>query len=245
MKKTLASTLLLIGLCAVSAFTGCTSTTQTSVTPPATNADGTVTASATNIVVVQALDMNEVTNIISGLLPVGINALVAKEPQATVYLNDFATVVETFAGGGKFDPVDLTAAIASAKVNELNTPEANALIQAVVSFYRLEYGSRIAPQINKSQAATDAVSVLQAIAGAIRTAIPKPTASLSPDMQRIVERDSEIYLGVYLGMIAERNRKDGGVMMFSATSGELLRWISYQEFWDVYVNKTKPEYASK
>ena len=53
--------------------------------------------------------------------------------------------------------------------------------------------------------------------------------------------DGTNYLGVYLGMIAERQR-DGSVAMVSANYGTVLRWISYDEFKAVYVAKTRPEY---
>jgi len=58
---------------------------------------------------------------------------------------------------------------------------------------------------------------------------------------KVVKRDGNAVLGVYLGMIAERV-PGNSVMMFSATSGECLRWISYDEFKAVYVDKTRKEY---
>jgi hypothetical protein len=92
---------------------------------------------------------------------------------------------------------------------------------------------------------------------------------LSQLAKTIHNRDGTNFIGQYLGMIAEwdgstsvykpkvdakgspifgetgtmvPNMKPQGVMMFSATSGELLRWISYEEFRQVYVLKTRPEY---
>lgn len=89
---------------------------------------------------------------------------------------------------------------------------------------------------------------------------------------KIAARDGTNFLGVYMGMIAEwdgqtsryhpptnyiggptglsfadqgwmeSNAHPQGVMMFSATSGELLKWISYEDFRDIFVLKTKPEY---
>jgi hypothetical protein len=55
------------------------------------------------------------------------------------------------------------------------------------------------------------------------------------------KRDGTNCIGVYLGMIAEHDGK-GAVMMYSATSGELLKWITYSDFRDIFVLKTKPEY---
>lgn len=64
-----------------------------------------------------------------------------------------------------------------------------------------------------------------------------------------VKNNGTNILGIYLGMIALYNtgtNGEGGVGMFSATTGEMLRLISYDEFKAVYVDKTKPEYpASK
>jgi hypothetical protein len=71
------------------------------------------------------------------------------------------------------------------------------------------------------------------------------------------KRDGANFLGVYMGMIAEldgvtkhydakNNRMYGsfpqGVMMFSAASGECLKWISFDDFKAIFVDKTKPEY---
>jgi hypothetical protein len=53
--------------------------------------------------------------------------------------------------------------------------------------------------------------------------------------------DGTNYIGVYLGMIAEHDGHDG-VEMFSASSGELLKRISFQDFQAIFVDKTKPEY---
>lgn len=71
-----------------------------------------------------------------------------------------------------------------------------------------------------------------------------------PLADKIAKRDGTNFLGVYLGMIALRY--DGviwpstnishSVYMYSATSGQLLRFISQEEFQAVYVLKTKPEY---
>lgn len=80
---------------------------------------------------------------------------------------------------------------------------------------------------------------------------------MTPLAVKVQKRDGTNFLGVYLGMIAEWDgwtnefnfngeRKPGppfqGVMMFSATSGELLKWISAQDFTNIFVLKTQPEY---
>lgn len=61
------------------------------------------------------------------------------------------------------------------------------------------------------------------------------------DLARIQKRDGTNFIGVYLGMIAEHDGK-GSVQMFSATSGQLLKWISYEDFKAIFVDKTKSEY---
>lgn len=63
-------------------------------------------------------------------------------------------------------------------------------------------------------------------------------------LAKVLKRDGTNVLGVYLGMIAER-LPDGSVQMFSATSGELLKWIDYSNFNAIFVLKTKPEYPTK
>lgn len=77
----------------------------------------------------------------------------------------------------------------------------------------------------------------------------KPTSQfLAGDslVATVQKRDGTNFIGVYMGMIAEwdgnTSRHPQGVQMFSATSGQLLKWISYEDFRDIFVLKTKPEY---
>ena len=48
------------------------------------------------------------------------------------------------------------------------------------------------------------------------------------------------YLGIYDGMIAGKDTS-GTVEMFSSTSGELLKKMSYEDFRAIFVLKTKAE----
>jgi hypothetical protein len=91
-------------------------------------------------------------------------------------------------------------------------------------------------------------------------------------VEKIRKRDGTNFLGVYMGMIAEwdgwtsryhpptnylgglrfadegwmeSNAFPQGVMMFSATSGQLLKWISAEDFTNIFVLKTQPEYPSQ
>ncbi len=91
-------------------------------------------------------------------------------------------------------------------------------------------------------------------------------------VEKIRQRDGTNYIGVFMGMIAEwdgctsryhpptnyiggvsglefadegwmeTNAHPQGVMMFSATSGELLKWISAESFTNIFILKTQPEY---
>lgn len=99
------------------------------------------------------------------------------------------------------------------------------------------------------------------------TGIPDP--NWTPLAKKIWQRDGTNFLGVYLGMIAEwdgntsvykpsldangqpifggtgtmvSNSIPQGVMMFSDTTGECLKWISYKDFKDIFVLKNRPEY---
>lgn len=64
-----------------------------------------------------------------------------------------------------------------------------------------------------------------------------------PLYDKIKVRDGTNCLGLYEGMIAERSGwADGSVEMFSATSGECLKWIPATDFTNIFVTKTKPEY---
>lgn len=100
----------------------------------------------------------------------------------------------------------------------------------------------------------------------------KPTSQfLTGDslIAMVQKRDGTNFIGVYMGMIAEwdgstsvfvpetdangqpvyggnghmvPNMKPQGVQMFSATSGEMLKWIPYEDFRDIFVLKIKSEY---
>ena len=78
-----------------------------------------------------------------------------------------------------------------------------------------------------------------------------PETKTKPLAEKIAKRDGTNYLGVYMGMIAEwdgwKTNYTGsvtsqGVMMFSATSGELLKWISAEDFTNIFILKNRPEY---
>lgn len=74
-------------------------------------------------------------------------------------------------------------------------------------------------------------------------AVSRPAATLTREQEiaAVAKEYGTNYLGVHLGMIAVRD-KVGSVQLYSATSGQLLRWISYAEFRDVYILKIRPEY---
>src|SRR5438132_256235 len=99
----------------------------------------------------------------------------------------------------------------------------------------------IKTNIRTAMALAVACSVLLGCKYSTPQTTAKRAASEYPLAAKIAQRDGTNYIGVYLGMIAEHDGR-GGVMMYSATSGEWLRWISLAEFRDVYVLKTKPEY---
>lgn len=63
---------------------------------------------------------------------------------------------------------------------------------------------------------------------------------------KIAARDTTNFWGVYLGMITEPSLGKGGkvdsVMMFSALSGECLKWIPLSDFTNIFILKNRPEY---
>lgn len=72
---------------------------------------------------------------------------------------------------------------------------------------------------------------------------------MSLEVADAVEKDRENYLGFYLGMVFFKSAGPADaihtntVFGYSATSGELLKMISYDKFKAVFVDKTEPEYA--
>lgn len=75
-----------------------------------------------------------------------------------------------------------------------------------------------------------------------KAARAKYQAELTALAVKIQKRDGTNFVGVYQGMIAEHDGASN-VMMFSATSGEWLKALSYQDFKEIFILKTKPEYG--
>lgn len=107
--------------------------------------------------------------VISVVGPVAVSKGVEKEPKAAPYLKDLVVVINSFALGQDLSPAALTAAIKTAKVKELQTPEALNVANALVTLYKSYYDTAVT---NKIASVENLVPILQAISNAITQGLP-------------------------------------------------------------------------
>lgn len=232
------------------AIIGCTSTsTVTTSTVVTTNSDGSkVTNNVTTTNVTKTFDIALATNTINALVPLGVSYAVNADPASKPYIQDAVTGLNAIVlGGTNVTPAQLAVAL---KTTTITNQQALLAIQSVISLYTASYAEIVEQKLNTVQYL---IPILQSLAGAVQQGLgAPPTAQYiikdTPDsyldnalVSKVKTRDGTNFIGVYLGMIAEHDGK-GGVYMASATSGEVLRWIGYDEFKAVYVDKSKPEY---
>jgi len=135
-------------------LTGCTTTSQVTTT-----ATGSVTNNVTT------LDTNKVVNAINIAVPAAVRIAVAKEPKVAPYLQDVVLAIALATGSGNITPQAIEAAVKSAGVNELKTPEALSAVDAAVAIYQGAYSQQVNAWVNRS---ADLSVILQALSGAIQ-----------------------------------------------------------------------------
>lgn len=107
--------------------------------------------------------------VISVVGPIAVSKGVEKQPKAAPYLKDLAVVINTFALGSDLSPAALEATIKTAKIKELQTPEALNVANALVVLYKSYYDTAVT---NKIASVENLVPILQAISKAITDGLP-------------------------------------------------------------------------
>lgn len=115
----------LILFCIVSLFTGCVSTQNT---------DGTVT---------RKFDAERTAQVLENMLPPAVKLAVAKEPKSMEWITSAKFVICTLADSGKVTPQDLKSALAVTHIEEIQTPEIQAVIESVFGIYKAAYADSV------------------------------------------------------------------------------------------------------
>jgi hypothetical protein len=93
---------------------------------------------------------------------------VQKDPGIKPYLAAVASAINTFALGQDLSPAALSQAIETAKIKELETPEALAVATSVINLYKTYYNTAVA---NKLNSVPNLVPVLTAFSNAITSGL--------------------------------------------------------------------------
>jgi hypothetical protein len=114
--------------------------------------------------------LEKAPKLINSVVPSAVKMGVAKQPKAEPYLRSLVTIIDGFALGKDLTPEALEAAIKSAKVKELETPEALAVANSVVALYKAYYDSAVTQKIAEVE---HLVPILEALSSAISKGLPK------------------------------------------------------------------------
>lgn len=79
------------------------------------------------------------------------------------------------------------------------------------------------------------------LAGCTQSYVNPPGYVNPAIVERFKQEAGTNYLGVYDGKMAER-WPPGGVFLFSAYDGETRSWMSWEDFIEIFVLKTKPQF---
>jgi hypothetical protein len=109
-------------------------------------------------------DLTKAPQLINNVVPSAVKIGVKKQPKTEPYLRALVTVIDTFALGEDLTPEALEQAIKTAKIDELETPEANAVVVAVVALYKAYYGASVESKIAEN---TVLVEVLKSLSKSI------------------------------------------------------------------------------
>ena len=143
MKNTLAS--IFLSLVLITAFTGCSTADK-------------------------QLLLSETPTLISAIVPPAVQVGVKKQPKIAPYLTSVATVINTFALGQDLTPDTLAATVATAKIKELETPEALNIVNSALALYKAYYNTAVT---NKVASVDNLVPILKALSSAITQGITK------------------------------------------------------------------------
>jgi len=102
---------------------------------------------------------------IDTVVPIGVEYAAQQDPNCVPYLRAAVQVLNAAAANGNYRPVELLAALDASSTHELATPIARAAVMAGIGLYQ---GLLQAQVISNTQA----VAIINALAGAIQSGIP-------------------------------------------------------------------------
>ena len=97
------------------------------------------------------LDPQRTAAVIKTIVPPATRYAIAKEPQCRQWLVDVKVAICTLSESGKVTPDDLKTAVASTGINEIQTPESQAAIQAVYGIYEAYFADVTAQKLDQVQ----------------------------------------------------------------------------------------------
>ena len=112
--------------------------------------------------------LSETPELITAIVPPAVQVGVKKQPKIAPYLASVATIINTFALGQDLTPDNLAATIATAKIKELETPEALNIANSAIALYKAYYNTAVT---NKVASVDNLVPILKALSAAITQGI--------------------------------------------------------------------------
>jgi hypothetical protein len=118
----------------------------------------------------QSFNLQKAPQLINGVVPSAVQIGVRKQPKSEPYLRALVTIVNGFALGEDLTPEALEQAIKAAKVKELETPEALAVANSVVSLYKAYYDAAVTKKVAEVE---NLAPILKALTTAIEKGLTK------------------------------------------------------------------------
>lgn len=118
------------------------------------------------------LKIEKAPKVIDNVVPSLVKIGVAKQPKSVPYLESLVIVIDSFALGEDLSPDELEKVIKSAKIKELETPEALAVVNSVVVLYKAYYDAAVVDKVNSVEHLNN---ILTSLSKAITKGLQKAT----------------------------------------------------------------------
>lgn len=96
----------------------------------------------------QNLKVENAPKLINSVIPSVVKIGVKKQPKTEQYLVALVTIIDGFALGEDLTPEQLETLIKTAKIKELETPEAVAVVTSVNALYKAYYDAALVDKVN-------------------------------------------------------------------------------------------------
>lgn len=119
-------------------------------------------------------NLSKVPQTINAVVPTMVEIGVNKQPKARPYLRSLVIVIDTFALGQELTPAALEQTIKTAKIKELETPEALGVARSVVALYKAYYDAAVTQKIADTK---NLAPILSALSSSITKGLYTPVTS--------------------------------------------------------------------